>query len=231
VTRESPVHRGPRPGQAGQAEPWTPAQARVLRSLEDLGDPVTVTRLAEETGLHENTLRSHLEALERAGAIERRRSDVQARGRPAWLYVAVRDPERSERTGFTRAMIRALRQESGQPDRAALEAGVEWGRGLVDGHPLTGTPERHVLDLLDELGFEPEAETKDRIRLTRCPLLDVARTDSDVVCSLHLGLVRGALRAAGLPDEGVRLAPFHQDGYCRLDLASTDDIEGSGLVD
>ena len=45
----------------------------------------------------------------------------------------------------------------------------------------------------NELGFEPEAETDDRIRLTRCPLLDVARTDSDIVCSLHLGLVLGAL--------------------------------------
>lgn len=195
----------------------------MLRSLEDLGDPVTVTRLAEETGLHENTLRSHLEALERAGAVERRRSDVQARGRPAWLYVAVRDSERSERTGFTRAMIRALREESERPDRAAVAAGEEWGRGLVDGRPITGIPEHHVLDLLNELGFEPEAETDDRIRLTRCPLLDVARTDSDIVCSLHLGLVLGALRAAGLPDEGVRLAPFHEDGYCRLDLAADAD--------
>lgn len=197
----------------------------MLRALEDLGDPATVTRLAEETGLHENTLRSHLEALERAGAIERRRSDVQARGRPAWLYIAVRDPEHRERTGFTRAMIRALREESAHPDEAAIRAGEEWGRGLVEGRSRRGRPERQVLELLDELGFEPEAETNLRIRLTRCPLLDVARTDSDVVCSLHLGLVRGALRAAGLSDDGVTLAPFHEDGYCRLDLQSTDDTD------
>lgn len=229
VTRESPRHRGPRPGQVSTAEPWTPAQARVLRSLEDLDDAVTVARLADETGLHENTLRSHLEALERAGAIARRRSDTQSRGRPAWLYVAVRDRERTERTGFTRAMISALREESDRPDRAAARAGEEWGRGLVDGVAVpTPTPVRHVLDLLDELGFEPEAESATRVRLTRCPLLDVARTDSDIVCALHLGLVRGALRAAGLPTAGLRLSPFHEDGYCRLDVPEPVDGRDAG---
>ena len=33
--------------------------------------------------------------------------------------------------------------------------------------------------------------------LRRCPFLDVAREHQDVVCSIHLGLMRGALDELG----------------------------------
>ena len=223
VRKESPPRGGPRPGRSlGAAEPWTPAQARVLDVLEGLGEPATVTRLSTETGLHENTVRSHLEGLERASAVVRSLAPTRTRGRPAWLYVAAQHRDPSESTAFVGALVSALRHESATPKRAALSAGRAWG-GLVgvERRPVDPTGVDRptwVLEMLATLGFEPQVAQGQSIKITRCPLLEAARANSDVVCSVHLGMVRGALQAAGLPDTGVRLTPFHEPGSCRLDL-------------
>lgn len=195
--------------------------------LEDLGEPVTVLRLSTETGLHENTVRSHLEGLEQAGAVTRHLAPTRARGRPAWLYVAAQDRDPSEMSGFTHALVSALRHESTSPKRAAVSAGRAWGAvigaELRPDDPTTVARRTWLLEMLDGLGFEPRvpdpgASDGQPIRITRCPLLEVARTDPDVVCSVHLGMIRGALRAAGLSESGVRLTPFHEPGSCRLEL-------------
>jgi predicted ArsR family transcriptional regulator len=181
-----------------------------------------VLRLSSETGLHENTVRSHLEALDRAGVVTRQLAPTRARGRPAWLYAASPERDPSEMSGFTHALVGALRHESTSPKRAAVTAGRAWGavvgaeRRPAD--PAAASRPTWLLEMLDGLGFAPEASDGPLIRLTRCPLLEVARADPDVVCSVHLGMIRGALRAAGLSDSGVRLTPFDEPGCCRLEL-------------
>ena len=68
-------------------------------------------------------------------------------------------------------------------------------------------------------GFEPEADaTATTVRLTRCPLLEAAHRSPEVVCSVHLGLVSGALEEYGADPEGSDLVPFAEPGACLLHL-------------
>lgn len=91
-----------------------------------------------------------------------------------------------------------------------------------------------TVSLLAELGFAPATtETGEReasddeagehkvaVRLTRCPLLSAAHQYPDIVCGVHLGLVRGALEAFGDGDTDSQLEPFVEPGACRLHLHS-----------
>lgn len=81
---------------------------------------------------------------------------------------------------------------------------------------------REVINLLEELGFAPSADTRAHVvKLHRCPLLEAAHQQPEVVCGVHLGIVRGALGELGNdPDrtESTALQPFSEPGACRLDL-------------
>jgi predicted ArsR family transcriptional regulator len=71
--------------------------------------------------------------------------------------------------------------------------------------------------VLDGLGFAPETDRHaTRVRLRQCPLLEAAREQPDVVCSVHLGIVRGALGAWGAESGDVTLVPFAEPGACLL---------------
>ncbi|NMM25153.1 MAG: ArsR family transcriptional regulator [Phycicoccus sp.] len=81
---------------------------------------------------------------------------------------------------------------------------------------------REVIDLLEELGFAPTADARARVvKLHRCPLLEAAHQQPEVVCGVHLGIVRGALEELGNDPErteSTALQPFSEPGACRLDL-------------
>ena len=74
------------------------------------------------------------------------------------------------------------------------------------------------MELLDDLGFGPETvpDEPSDVRLTRCPLLEAAHRHPDVVCGVHLGIVRGALARHGADPAGAELLPFAEPGACRL---------------
>jgi hypothetical protein len=74
---------------------------------------------------------------------------------------------------------------------------------------------------MSELGFAPErdpaGETDDQvlIQMTACPLRELARTHSEVVCGVHLGLMREVLDRNGARDTvNVRLHPFVEPELC-----------------
>ena len=57
----------------------------------------------------------------------------------------------------------------------------------------------------------------------RCPFRDLAEEHGDVVCSVHLGLIRGAL-AVGAPVTATRLEPFVEPSLCRARLGKSGVI-------
>lgn len=79
--------------------------------------------------------------------------------------------------------------------------------------------------MLDDLGFTPEVvpERPAEIRLTRCPLLEAAHRHPEVVCAVHLGIVRGALTEYGADPAGSALVPFAEPGACRLVLPALEE--------
>jgi predicted ArsR family transcriptional regulator len=80
----------------------------------------------------------------------------------------------------------------------------------------------HVNAVFAELGFDPDlARDGDRleIRLHACPFRAVAATNPDVVCSVHLGLLRRTLADVDAPPAAVSLQPFVEPHLCLAQIA------------
>lgn len=218
------------PAPAGGAIARLGAQrAAVLDALRQHGAPTTIAALAAELDVHPNTARGHLDGLVESGLAVRDRAPVTGRGRPAWTYVAVSDaiePAPGDYAGLAAALAAHIARTSADPMAEALDAGRAWGTQIAAGHRAPRRPgvagARHaVVAILDELGFDPRADRHaTTVALRRCPLLDAARRYPDVVCQVHLGLVRGALETLGGDPEPTELLAFAEPGACRLNLAT-----------
>ncbi len=224
----APDGYGPRPATpVREGRALSASRAAVLDVLRDAGAPTTVAELERETTLHANTLREHLDALVARGHARRVRATPSGRGRPAWLYEAV-EPEvpvgSSEYAGLAASLAAHLHRTSTDPQADAVAAGETWGRELArkagaPTGPGAAAARRTVVAILDEIGFAPESDDRaTTARLTRCPLLDTAKAYPDVVCGVHLGIVRGALEEYGADSSRTDLRPFSEPGACRLDL-------------
>lgn len=216
---------GPR-SSLGRGRQLSTPRAELLDTLRAQSEPTTLNALASAVDSHPNTVREHLDGLVAAGLVTRFAAAPSGRGRPAWLYEAVtHDSEPpSEYAGLAAALARSIHQRSATPVEDALAAGTDWGRDLAA--RITPEPERtataarrRVVDLLGDMGFAPQGNASaTSVRLTRCPLLEAAHQYPDVVCSVHLGLARGALEQFGADPYGTDLLPFAEPGACRLRL-------------
>ena len=82
-----------------------------------------------------------------------------------------------------------------------------------------------MIAIFERMGFEPQADRNAvDVRLTRCPLLQAAHESPKVVCSVHLGIVRGAMAAYDHDGSASQLEPFSEPGACHLRLVA---IKGS----
>ena len=201
----------------------------MLEEVQRSAEAVTVDGMAALLGLHPNTVRKHLDGLVDQSLLKVTVAPPHGRGRPARQYVSAErtepDPRVRDYAALAGALAGHIARTSNHPRGDALEAGDSWGRALSRGL-APGGPElarRKVVALLDDLGFDPETDAAaTTARLRRCPLLDVARTYPDVVCAVHLGLVRGALNALGGDPVGADLVPFAEPGACRLRLGTVE---------
>jgi predicted ArsR family transcriptional regulator len=212
------------------------ARAAVLDAVEAGDGSSSLADLSTVTGLHANTLRDHLEALTAVGLVRREQATPHGRGRPAWLYgPTTREAAPvAEYAGLAATLAATLQRTSVDPVTDAVAAGTEWGHDLARN---AGRPDeqgdlaarRQVVTVLDRMGFDPQVETENEghtdaerstVRLTRCPLLDAARRYPDVVCGVHLGIAKGALREYDADDSQVSLVPFAEPDACLLHLGS-----------
>jgi predicted ArsR family transcriptional regulator len=120
---------------------------------------------------------------------------------------------------------RELVRRSGATAAAASAVTVDAAKGSVPRatiSPSAASARREVVILLEELGLAPGPDARAGVvKLRRCPLLEAAHQYPEVVCGVHLGVVRGALDELGTdPDrvERTTLQPFAEPGACRLDL-------------
>ena len=224
---------GPRPS-GPVLRPLTRAQSRVLLVLQGGDGLMSLATLAATTGLHQNTVRGHLEALEAAGLVTRSTFAPDGPGRPAVGFEAVAADEGSaspEYAGLARALAASIHRTSRDPREDGVAAGRDWGHELAASRSrprrVGAAARRQVVALFDEIGFAPEADrSASEVRLTRCPLLDAAVEYPDVVCAVHLGIARGALEEYDTDPADVALHPFSEPGACRLHLGA--DRAGGG---
>jgi predicted ArsR family transcriptional regulator len=81
-----------------------------------------------------------------------------------------------------------------------------------------------VHELFAEGGFAPRRSGDDAVELHGCPFRSVAAEHPDVVCEVHLGLVRGVLEEYGDARRASLTPVLDGSGPCLLHLdASRDD--------
>jgi predicted ArsR family transcriptional regulator len=198
----------------------------VLRALRSAPEPQTIAALAAELRLHPNTVRFHLDSLVAAGRVRQADHGPRRRGRPALLYEAVRGMDPGGPRGY-RTLAEILTVGiAALPEASALaqEAGRCWGRQRANGM-TPGPLLQRLIGLLDELGFAPERQDGDgsiEIGLRHCPFLELAESHSQVVCSVHLGLMQGAIEAWDGDRTVTRLQPFVEPDLCLAQLSATD---------
>lgn len=203
-----------------------PAREQLLDVLRSAGDACGVDQLAERSGLHVNTVRGHLAQLEEAGLVSSAPEHRDRPGRPRVVYRATEHAVAADPDGYrTLAQVLSSYVAATAPDAATAgrEAGIAWGRQLArDAERTTGvdvpTALAEVMDLLGGFGFAPELESRTGdapvVHLHRCPFVEVARDHQDVVCSMHLGLLQGALAELGADVEATELLPFVDPDRC-----------------
>ncbi|CUR55670.1 Transcriptional regulator [metagenome] len=219
---------GPRSGSPERR--LSASAAQVLDDLRAEQRPVTLAALSQATSLHPNTVREHLDTLVRSGFAVRTRAQPHGRGRPAWVYEATTAiTEAAEYAALAVVLAATITRTSADPRRDAELAGEDWGRDLARSRgaaPTTPEAARdRAVELLGDLGFEPRQHPASRgsVRLTRCPLLQAARSNPRIVCSVHLGMLRGALSEYGADPTGTALQPFAEPGACVLAIPPVDE--------
>ncbi|MFN8098657.1 MAG: hypothetical protein U0Q21_10285 [Dermatophilaceae bacterium] len=175
-------------------------RARVLAAIRAASGPVDIDALAVELVVHPNTIRFHTAALEEAGLIQRDERASGQRGRPRAVFqptaAGTRAGERNYRL-LAAVLVDHIRDTAADPVPVAIDAGRAYARrSALSGPARRGrrSGPRVVLDLLSDMGFDPEPRPASRPRevvLRNCPFREEVDADQDVVCAVHLGILQG----------------------------------------
>jgi len=202
-----------------------PSRLRILEILQETEAPLDARELAARVGLHLNTARSHLRLLAEAGLVSARREKRTRPGRPRVLYEAAAEPPDESALASYRLLAQILASSlSSEPNPSARaeQAGRAWGAHLVRKPPPATSISKQqalaeVIRLHEQYGFKTELRQAKRgheIVLKRCPLQEVATSYQTIICSVHLGLIRGALAELPAGVQADRLEPFAEPGAC-----------------
>lgn len=209
-------------------------RADVLAVLRRTDTALSIASIADELGLHLNTVRFHLDALLEERRVERADDEPAKPGRPPHRFRAVRTMNPAGPRHYE-LLAEVLADALGrQPDPAAEAAALGRSLGARLGRPrrqaARDKPVAELIGLLDEYGFAPEppADTT-RIMLRHCPFLELAQAHPEVVCPLHLGFMQGAVQAWDTPIQVSALTPFAEPDGCATELVD-DGRPVSGAV-
>ncbi len=205
----------------------TTRRRHVIEKLREAQEPMSVAELARAAGLHINTTRFHLDALVSEGLASRKVEEAGTRGRPRVLYT-YQDAPGPRSFGLLASMLTAILAARADTHEATLKIGRSWGRDLIDKMaPAPGSNLKAQLvsfrALLDAIGFASEiAPVSDKdllqLELHHCPFREVAEPHTEIICTLHLGLMQGALSQLGARAEALPLKPFVKPNLCTATL-------------
>lgn len=187
------------------------SRVQILRLLQ-LRPERTVAELTEATGLHANTIREHLQRLIDGGYVVAETEHRTTRGRPRVLYSAA--------TGAGEASSPIARRKATD----AARRGDLMRRVLPHG-PAAQLDEDavHQLDaLVEDLeagGFDPVVDEAElTVDLTACAHAEAAPGQREVLCAVHLGLMRGVLAEARGPLTVDGMRPSCDPAECVVQL-------------
>lgn len=182
----------------------------ILEALRAEPAGLDTKELAGRLGVHPNTVRWHVGVLERDGLLHPAPELRHGRGRPSVVYRLTSEgaARRRDEYRFLATMLTDLVADDPQGEARAYQTGRRWGADLGAAEPGSAVDE-----LLDHEGFAA-TEEDGRIEMRRCPFAALAEGAPQVICTLHRGLIDGALAAAGSSATVERLEPFVEPGLC-----------------
>lgn len=227
----------PTSGRSGLSQHQALASASrmaVLELLRRRAQPLGVGEIAQHVGLHQNTVRSHLDLLVGSGYAMRRSEAPSGPGRPRVVYEATAAPEGDNSYRLlAEVLLQHLVTSCERPGQAGVQAGRSWagwpGRGQHGNEAATAnlTPPVGedaaifaVVRMLGDIGFAPELSADGTsIYMHRCPFRELAESHPDVVCGAHLGMIQGALAELGAAVSATRILPLVEADLCITNLA------------
>jgi predicted ArsR family transcriptional regulator len=206
----------------------------VLELLRSRAQPLGVAEIARHVGLHQNTVRAHLDLLVHSGYAMRRSEAPSGPGRPPVVYEATAAPEGEDSYRLlAEVLVQHLVANCERPGEAGVQAGRRWARSegrrqhaqqgaeaaitapVSEDETITA-----VVRMLGDMGFAPELSADGTaIYMHRCPFRTLAESHPDVVCGAHLGMIQGALAEYGAPVSATRLLPLVEADLCITNLA------------
>ncbi|MHB8245530.1 MAG: helix-turn-helix transcriptional regulator [Acidimicrobiales bacterium] len=207
-----------------------PTRHRLFRYIADAPGPVGVAELTDYVRLNHNAVRQHLAILKDAHLVTEEIEQRLRPGRPRLLYRLY--PEAAGRwdTPGAYAWLASLLSDAVRRRLDPRQVGRQ------DGHrraaELTGAGDG--IDLLEaevaRRGFRPKRIERGRrveFVLGRCPFADVAGSDPDTVCQLHLGVAEGLAEGlGGIEVEGL-VAKDPRRAGCRLTVRRQPMVAGA----
>jgi predicted ArsR family transcriptional regulator len=191
----------------------------VLEALRSAGEGLDTNQLAERLDLHPNTIRWHLGRLADAGLVQATPGRRAGRGRPSVVHRLTGEGMARGRDEYRllATMLTDVVAADSNGEARAYEVGRRWGW-----HLRQAEPDASIAQLLDREGFAAE-QRGDMIEMRRCPFYALAEGSPRVICTLHHGIIDGALAEAGSDQAVDRLDPFVEPGLCiaRLSRRST----------
>jgi predicted ArsR family transcriptional regulator len=186
-----------------------PVRLAIMRELSGTGS-VPLTEIAEQAGLHANTVRTHMGELEASGAVVREHATADGPGRPQVRYrlrPGWRLPS-SDLQGLSE-LLAALVARIDPSIETVQELGRHWGR-FLSGRP-GGDPVKALPRLLERLGFDAEVRGLE-VTLSSCPCAAVAPEHPELICHLAVAAIDGIAETS---PRGLRVSSSSHDPKCR----------------
>lgn len=198
---------------------------RCLEYVRDAGHPVSVAEVADELGLHQNTVRPHLERLREVGLLEVSSQQRGTVGRPQHVYSPAEDaPDIGlgpRNYHLLSELLAALASRLSKTEDA-VEVGREWGRFLGTREaprPHGPKPDAVTLvcDTFERLGFDPIADGRS-IGFAHCPFRELAEAYPELICSIHRGLCEGLVELSS-GGKVAEFRPLYSRDPCTVELS------------
>jgi len=215
--------RAPAADDAGDAAPSS--REAIFALVERSSEPLTIEQICQASGLHANTVRTHLDVLHAAGRVEREQGSPKGRGRPPWLY-RVAPGERSAQAVLAETLLDQL---DAAFDPGLTRAAAQRWATAVRGELERQTPAADADDAvgraataLEHLGFDAKVDgVGDRIELRGCPYAALV-AERPVICDIHAALLVELLRGSGQPVTLRGLDVWTRRGLCVARLNRPD---------
>jgi predicted ArsR family transcriptional regulator len=172
-----------------------PVRLQIVRRLAGSGH-ASLQELADAASVHLNTARTHVTALEEAGAVIARPRERPGRGKQGLEYELAEGWTLG--AGDFRAIAEVLAtavMRGGLSPEARADVGRAWGRFIL-GRPGIHEPKEEVVRALEWLGYVAEM-SDGQVELSGCPCILVSPDEPRVVCDVAAGLIDGVLEGCG----------------------------------